>query len=252
MNNSVWVFGDSFSEDISRVPNYPQDKRWEYINLYLNGIPYLCWGEIVANELNYVYKNYAAYNSHTFSLFHNGNSNQVMLNNISYFCSQFKKNDIVFVGFTDPTRFIYPINNEQNNILPNGIPHKIKDNEKKLCENILVHRLENQFYYICELLNNLKFLETLSKIIDFKLYYWSWDSEFEKYITSDYDNNFWIFKQIFNDYSNYFSILSNKTKFSTINLETKGKIKDNHTGKIGNEGHAKLILPYLKQQLNKL
>lgn len=250
MNNSVWVFGDSFSEDIKRVPHFPGNGRWEYINSFLNGVPYLCWGEIVANELNYEYKNFAAYNSHKYELFNSGNSNQVMINNISYFSKDFKNGDIVFVGFTDTARFIFPIKNIQHNILPNSIPEEITDNNQKFCEKILIHRIDNEKFYVNELLNNLRLLETLSKKVGFHLFYWSWDENFEKNILQDFFNNeLWIFRNIFDDYKEYFSLIKEKKGIGNILWETKNKIEDYHMGKLGNEAHAELILPYLKQQL---
>ena len=54
---TLWVFGDSFSEDVNNDISVHNGEVDKYIKKYLNGIPYEIWSGILAKKLGFKYKN---------------------------------------------------------------------------------------------------------------------------------------------------------------------------------------------------
>jgi len=255
MNNNkptVWVFGDSFSEDVSSVDK--ECLRWTYINKYLNGIPYPSWGEILSDKMQYNYKNFAAISSYyDDTMYMPSNSNDGMLRTVNNHVKKFKKNDIIFLGFTNIERYDYPIKNKSVQILPEYTEKMLINDYKNLgvdyVNKTLYHRSKNSKFYIKILMNNLKTLEHLSNIIGFNLFYWAWPPWFEDDIYEmKLSNKHWIFHQM-HDYANYMDMIERYDERWSIRTETNNDIKDDHTGKIGNEIHANVLFEYLKKNL---
>ncbi len=134
---TLWVFGDSFSEDVKN--NYAERDctRGDYIKKYLNGIPYEVWGDILAKKLGFKYKNYAvdglSFDFHS-TKWHNHNTNDYMINNVSYLSSKFKKDDIIFLGFTGLARISWPTDDGIECQLPNSDRSSLIKNENKVIE----------------------------------------------------------------------------------------------------------------------
>lgn len=248
MNNTIWIFGDSFSWDhkIRKVPHKEDDGSYQYIQKYLNGIPYDCWGELVSKELGYNYVNHAAYQTGIeIPNLPKGNSNNCNINLINELSSEFKQGDIVFFGFTDVSRFEFSNENGcvQSHCSSEGMHKSVKD----IIEKILLERYQNDFY-IYDTIQKLKSIETLSEKIGFDLWYWDWSGCFDDFVfNKKIPNDRWIFFKSMENYTTYLNMICETFKKGGIDWETKNDITDSHMGKEGNKIHAEVLINYLKK-----
>jgi hypothetical protein len=257
MNSTLWVFGDSFSEDIKILPHTTE--RVKYSKHFLNKEYYKTWGELLAEKLNYEYKNFSALGGISVGKTGNGNTNDDLLTNILFHMGEFKKDDIIFIGFTDFGRFRVP--REDGNIHqihPNTpdlyIPNILSINElNKIC----VLRSNALLFYLIEFYMRMKFVHTLENKIGFKIFYWSWVSTIEKTLhTFDFfENKKSIFFEIlklpnFNftykdiNYS-YMHIFEKFGIPPTITDHTNGSFNDGHQSELAHEFHANLIYNHI-------
>lgn len=256
MDNTVWIFGDSFSWDhkirwadkklISKL-NTPTDR---YIIEYLKlDVPFDCWGEIVAKRLGMNYENHAAYqqkNSRINKWLSPSNSNNAMINLVSEYSNKFKKGDHVFLGFTDICRFEMP-NDEGCGVQVS--PHRGMTPERtELQTQLLFIRDDNQKYYFLEMMQKLKVLETLSEVVGFNLWYWAHNKTSDPLTHIDENDTIskhWIFHRAFPNYKKYLEFIGDLGG-GNIDWETNGTIADGHIGKIGNKLQGEFISEYLK------
>ena len=238
MKSSLWVFGDSFSEDVLCLPDNDNSGRIKYVNKYLNGEYYKPWSYLLSQELNLEYKNRAAACGHRFTFMAKGNGNDSILANVAYNSNEFKKNDVVFVGLTDIGRFPWYVNDTCYVVLPNLYPDT---DSNEFFDKILLQR--NSPFYYEQIIYNLDLVYSLAKSIGFKLYVWSWNGMFEKFII---DNN--IPRE-------YFIYLNLDDKFNGINIhhyirefggtsistETDDDIQDSHYSVNGEIAQYKLF-----------
>lgn len=263
MNNTVWVFGDSFSWDhkirwanskshiLKNLQDLPTDK---YIIEHLDGLPFDSWGEIIANNLNMNYENHGAYqqDGRINNWLPPSNSNNAMINLVSEYSNKFKKGDHVFLGFTDICRFEMPNNMGYGSQVS---PHRGMTSERtELQTQLLFIRDDNQKYYFLEMMQKLKVLETLSEVVGFNLWYWTHCkttnpiTHFDEMNTSlikDAVSKYWILHQAFPIYTTYTEFIETLGG-GNIAWETNGVINDGHMGKIGNKVHGEFISEYLK------
>jgi len=255
---TLWVFGDSFSEDVKN--NYAERDcaRGDYIKKYLNGIPYEVWGDILAKKLGFKYKNYAvdglSFDFHS-TKWHNHNTNDYMINNVSYLSSKFKKDDIIFLGFTGLARISWPTDDGIECQLPNSDRSSLIKNENKVIELLMVQKTKYDFYAL-KMINELKTLETLSKVVGFKLFYWDWTSTLERVMEKhNLLDEKWIIPIVYSKDSSWIEKMDSKNpKWDVMNQwsideETNGDIQDGHPCKMGNEIHANNLYNYLRYNL---
>ena len=244
MNKStVWAFGDSFSEEVINLPN--SSERVQYIKKYLNGVPYKTWIKIVAEKIGFEYRNYAATNGINFEMLGCGNSNDQIFYNVTELSNQFKKGDLVFIGFTDICRYeIFDYNNNAPSSVLLG--HTFGD-KTKFYHTHFVDR--NHKYYVHEILQRFKILETLSEIIGFKIFYWDWSNSLIETEPNVNPKN-WIVYELFNKwvtFSDIFNIMGKEN--CDIKCETGGEINDNHWGKHNNNILGDLFYNHIKSIL---
>lgn len=257
MDNTVWVFGDSFSWDhklrfaISKdfiLKHLKESHTDRYIIEHLNGVPFDSWGEIVANNLKMNYENHAAYENDEpiNDWLATSNSNNAMINLVSEYSKKFKKDDHVFLGFTDICRFEMPNNMGYGNPIS---PHRGMTSERtELQTQLLFIRDDNQKYYFLEMMQKLKVLETLSEVVGFNLWYWAWNDSTNpiKHLDeNDTISKHWILHQAFPSYTSYHKLIESLGG-GNIDWETNGIYPDGHIGKIGNKLHGEFISEYLK------
>lgn len=240
---TVWVFGDSFSEDVLDLPK--EDQRVKYVNEFLDGIPYKIWQEQVTDGLGYNYKNYSANNSKFHEVLGKGNSNDHMFLTVSEYSQKFKKDDIVIIGFTNTGRFqgVYPESTAQSVLISSDVYGDKTD---------MYHRMymdRQDPYYAIEMFQKFKILETLSNLVGFTLYYWDWDSAiFTRY--NDIDRSRFLDYQICNTLIplNEFLSLYSYQYVNIIN-ETNGVCDDSHFGTITNNNLFEIYFPYIQSKL---
>ena len=241
---TIWVFGDSFSEDVTSFPAFVENERVRYIKERLNGIPYKIWARIVAENLGFNYINKAASCGKFFKHLCGGNSNDQMFYNVTEYSNQFKKGDVVFIGFTSTNRFqvVKPCGGIES-CLPN---HDFGEDTPRHMKT-LVDR--EHPYYVHEILQKFKLLETLSNIVGFKIYYWDWtDTFYQKVPTLNTEN--WILHQIYGKWPRTHDVIRDSGgKYSSIIDETDGKYHDGHWGIDYNNVFGQIITDYLHKVL---
>ena len=240
--NTLWSFGDSFSEEVDNLPS--NSERIAYIKEYLNGETYKTWPGVVADKLNYNYRNHAATSGNDFKYLGRGNSNDSMFFNVAEYSSEFKQGDIVIIGFTNPGRYQVPTNNGFNGvwtILPNQDYGPDTERYLQWC----VDR-DNSDYYVYEIMQRFKLLESLAKAVGFTIYYWNWTGQFEE--TPDINLDKWILYQVTKNKLGMGHLLETigVTDNRTIKGETNGKLTDQHWGKITNDTLGNIFYKYIK------
>tara|TARA_R110002153_G_scaffold195090_3_gene348460 strand:+ start:6002 stop:6790 length:789 start_codon:yes stop_codon:yes gene_type:complete len=252
---TIWSFGDSFSEEVVSLfahPHSMNNERCRYVREYLNEIPYKTWPAIVADKLNYNYRNHAASGGKQFKYLGGGNSNDQMFYNVTEYSSEFKKDDIVVVGFTNTGRYQVPNPKTYDklggtmNVLPNS---NLGVNEKRYLETY-IERNESS-YYLNEMLQKFKILETLSKVVGFTIYYWNWTGNF--HYTPDLNTDNWIVHQMYGKFIEFEYILKlHGGIVETIFDETNGEYKDGHWGKNTNEILGDIFYNHIKKTHQKI
>jgi hypothetical protein len=247
--NTVWVFGDSFSEDVESLPD--GNGRVDYVNNYLNGVPYKIWQKKVAEALGYDYQNRAALSGKKFNYLGSGNSNDQMYLNICEYASQIKKGDIVLVGFTDIHRVQVPredgeiISLTPHIVNKTDLPHLSDFDLKRYTANIIDR---GNPYYVYELLQRFKLVETLADKVGFSLYYWYWGSPLT-HNAKQVDTSRWLNYQVLGSWKDIGTYCAeNNTELHSIEVETNGNIVDGHWGVRGNKTVFNIFYPYIKDK----
>lgn len=253
MKNTLWIFGDSFSWDHkirikSNCINLETDTVWHYIRDHLNGEIFDSWGEIVSRELDMDYVNHASYQTGIeIKNLPNGNSNNTAVNLLHELASDFKKGDIVILGFTDIVRFEY--GNTDDKLIRTHIANDLGNVNTKVIENILLNRDEFDFYKF-DILQKLKGLELLSNVVGFDLWYWDWSDCFDIIVREKkVSNDRWIFFKSQHDYYSYLYTINEIHGGGSVYWETDGIVNDHHYGKVGNKIHANILINFLKNRL---
>jgi hypothetical protein len=264
MSNKVWVFGDSFSENVSSIPK--DSSRRIYSKKYLNKDYYKIWPDYICDELDYEIKNFAAIDCRVKKFdddnIISGNSNDDMFLQFSDKVHEIQKGDIVFLGFTEIARFKMPsikYKDRVQGILPSMVTNDIREEMGDLIDALLINRLERQDWYFHYFMTLLKSFKELSIVKGFKLYAWSWVHDFNLYL---HDNNrnldfdTWF---MFRDY--FFEKLepsghhlnqhfrSNGIK-STIYEETNGDVDDYHWTEDANKMFGEMCVNLINRDLN--
>lgn len=243
MKNTLWVFGDSFSEDTRCLPHDNTSGRMKYINEYLNGIHYKSWSYLLSEKLNMNYENRAASCGHEFTFMQKGNGNDSIFANISYNCDKFKKNDIVFIGLTDICRIPWTYDNSVFMIMPNMYP---STHSKEFFDEILIEK-DNPFYYE-QLIYNLDLVNCLAKNIGFKLIVWSWNGIPEDFsIKNNLKRDYFIYTLIKNFESSKIWNYMHEYGGTSISQETNDKIIDSHYSEKGEIAQSKIFLDLLNK-----
>lgn len=242
-NRTLWVFGDSFSEEVTHLPS--SNERLRYVREHLNGVPYKTWMGIVADKLNFNYRNHAASSGKQFKHLGSGNSNDHMFYNVTEYSNEFNQGDIVIIGFTNTGR--YQVTQPYNgviSVLPN---EDFGPNTERYLKNF-IERDEHP-YYVHEMMQKFKILETLSDIVGFKIYYWDWTHRFQT-LVPDLNPKNWIVYEMYNKWIELIDIAKEHgVPFVSIRQETDGKYNDGHWGKVVNDFLGNLFYEHIKNKI---
>lgn len=243
MKNTVWAFGDSFSEEVTSLP--VENERLRYVREYLNGVPYKTWIGIVADKLNYNYRNHAASGGKYFDHLRGGNSNDQMFYNVTEYSNEFKRGDIVVIGFTNTGRYqVVKPDGGIMSVLPN---QDLGPHTERYLKNY-IDRNDNP-YYVHEMMQKFKILETLSNVVGFKIYYWNWTHHFETMVP-DLNPKNWIIHEMYDKWIQLRDIVINQgSKFLSIEDETNGDCKDGHWGKVVNDTLGNVFYEHIKNKI---
>ena len=237
---TIYSFGDSFSGDFDYffTPNNYDTLRYDYIHNHLNGVIPKTYAKLISEKLGYDYVCKAGLYGYE------GNCNQSMFNNFFLTSPQIKENDIVFFGYTNPARFKWydSTTNKIITLLPNSYPSNIIDYERKAFDCILINR-DNKLW--CDEYRKTEILiEEFAKCRNFKVFFWSYESNLYKHLESHIKNNQnWLLNEkIIGEYKHDLNGLMSKYGKHNILHETNEKNPDSHFGKIGHTILSELFL----------
>lgn len=221
--NNLWIFGDNNSAIFGKTI----ERRFKYYKEYRNGIFPKTWSELLATSLNLRLKNLAV----------KGQSNYDIFDMVCCASDKIKKDDVVIIGWSYLQRFrlIDEYSKEFTTIRANQFKDMDVNKRKYLngvelstIDSILRNRKNVEWKE--EIYNWEKLINQISKFVEFKTFYWTFDSELNrKYYLSTNDFRMDLIKKGAED----------------ITLETNGKLTDDNFGEIGH-------LVQFKYFLNKL
>lgn len=222
--NKLWIFGDNNSAIFGKT----KERRFKYYKEYRNGQFPKTWSELLSKELGFTLRNMAI----------GGVSNYDIFDMFCKCVEQIKKDDLVVIGWSyiqsfrlvdeNTNRFISVRNNQliveniNNPTFLNGISIDVVN-------SILNNRTNTE--WLCEVYNWETIINLLSKLIEFKIIYWTFDTNLNKsYYAST--NNFRqdLIKQGAED----------------ITLETNGKLIDDNFGEKGHLFQFKYFLNHIQ------
>lgn len=218
----LYVFGCSFSSVFNEKSLFNPTYK-SYYEFRGNNFP-LTWSEILANDLGLELVNKAQ----------NGFDNYSIFEEFCKVSDKITSEDTVIIGWSQVLRFrLYSkTRNELKsvNVWKTSNNTEIKNISQQTIDEILVNR-DHQLW-INEVHNWINLINHLSKLVKFKLYYWSFFVEFPK---------FYIINELLELGSKY------------ISDETNGEVNDKHLGEVGHQVQAEyfknIILENTKPKL---
>lgn len=209
--NKLWVFGDNNSAIFGKT----KERRFKYYKEYRGGTFPKSWSELLSKKLGFELKNMAV----------SGQSNYDIFDMICRCIEQIQKDDIVIIGWGYVQRFrlVDETTNGFVTIRPNQFKAEHIDNPVLLnginidvVNSILYNRTNTQ--WINEVYNWEVIINLLSKLIGFKLIYWTFDKKLNKphYLST-----------------NNFREDLIRLGAEDITTETGGKLIDSHFGEKG-------------------
>jgi hypothetical protein len=222
--SNLWVFGDNNSTIFGKT----KERRFKYYKEYRNGQFPKTWSEILSKELNLDLKNMAV----------SGQSNYDIFDMFCKCSEQIKKNDVVIIGWGYIQRFRLVDENTNsfvtiraNQYEPERIntPLFLNGINIDVIDSILNNRTNTE--WLCEVYNWETIINLLSKLIGFKIVYWTFDKTLNKsYYISTPDFRMDLIKRGAED----------------ITLETNGKLVDDNFGEKGQLVQFQYFLNYIQ------
>lgn len=217
---TLWLFGDS------NTALYTHDtiERSEYMIGYSKYLGYLPkhFSLMLGESLNMEVANRGV----------GGVDNSFILETIIKELDNFKKGDIILIGWTDPLRFRIADKQGFLFILPNNIP-KIEDISEECLMSLNLNRTNDLF--VIETLNWTKLL---------------------KFALKDFDVIPWSFISVLKDREDILNVVKIAAHYdfgylSPIKNETNGIVDDGHLGEKGNLTLYKSLLHYIQNRENE-
>jgi len=242
--NSLWSFGCSFTAEYHPVncnPPNNYDLFREYRGKELPDV----WPTILSEKLEYKNENKGIGASSNYSIFYQ----------FCDFCKNFKKGDIIIVGWTSIYRFLLanPQTQHLSDVLPSPeyewIPRNIQ-------EWIHVNRTEETWY--SEIVYFTKIILEMCNDKGVHVFFWSFENNIPSYVTSK------LFSEGYETIENNFIMgetpqLPIKTDIEfghygnvTIKDETNGEVDDVHYGELGHKLQAEFFYNKINNYINEL
>lgn len=230
----LFLFGCSYTAEFSHGPGLNQYYR-DYYNFRGGNFP-PTWGQVLADKLNLDLVNYGR----------GGNGNDQIFQDVCKHSPEFTSDDTVIVEWSYIIRFRWAhfLGNHWQSLGPDNVtPDIIEENTHN---NIIINRTHQ--LYIDQIYDFQTIIETLSKSVGFKLYFWSADYQIiypnekinkqSKYIGNGFiKKDETIFDEVF------------RRKGERLLEETKGLINDLHFGESGHRILAEIFYSHIKEKL---
>lgn len=208
----VWAFGDSFTDSFI-PPDWKNDFRHKYVD-WKGYIPKV-YCEIIAEHYDMEFKNFGL----------SGGDNYSILEEFSKESANIKEEDIVIIGWSNVDRFrLVAEYGEWVSLLPNydHMLFRFKDISESTLMEIFNNRMTKK-NYLSEINNWIKLIDTTLKNV--RHVHWT----------------------PFNQKINALKI----HKMNTIEMETKGLIRDGHFSEIGHEEISQILIKMIENFKNK-
>jgi len=232
--NRLYTFGCSYTQDFidNKIPNYI-----DYRNFRGGTFP-LTWPEILSNKLNLDLKNYGR----------GGGGNNLIFQTLCNNINEIKKDDVVIIQWTYVHRYMW-VDMKRNSWSHYGAGPLNGDTgiSEATHEEVIFNRTHP--LYVNQIYEWMKLIDTLSKSIEFEVYYWSGDRDLiypldesekkdKKYLLGDLKISRYetIFEEIF------------KLGGKTIKEETN----DLHFGESAHKITGELFYNHIKNYNNKI
>jgi hypothetical protein len=202
----LYVFGCSFSSVFSEKLLFNADMK-RYYEFRGGSFP-LTWSEILSDKLGLELVNVAQ----------NGFDNYSIFESFCKVSDKITSEDIVIIGWSHVLRFrLYSkmLNKLKSVNVWQTSKNVDLDISQQTLDEVLVNR-DNKLWKD-EVYNWMKLINHLSKLVKFRLYYWSFFIEFPE---------FYIINDLLNLGAQY------------ISHETNGTVEDNHFGEVGHQVQA--------------
>ncbi len=203
----LYVFGCSFSSVFGEKSLFNPGMK-KYYEFRGGNFP-LTWSEILSEDLGLELVNTAQ----------NGFDNYSIFENFCKLSDKITSEDIVIIGWSHVFRFrLYSKSKNQLrsvNVWQTNKNFDLSEISQQTLDEVLINR-DSQLW-IDEVYNWMKLINHLSKLVKFKLYYWSFFVEFPEY---------YIINELLNLGAKY------------ISHETNGEVGDNHFGEKGHQVQA--------------
>lgn len=216
--NTLHVFGDSYTENYKDAILKFQDagNTYQQFKDYRGGNLPDNWSEIVANKLNFNLNNYGW----------GGAGNDEIFDRVCEHSHDFKKGDVVIVGWSFHNRFRWSYFNEHlkrdvwTHVLPSSYTDVVSE---QTTDEIILNR--DSVLYRNQIENFENILITLSNSIGFECYFWTFD---EYFFNPKYKKNHICV-------NGTESLIGEILKLGGLQIveETNGIVKDSHWGESG-------------------
>lgn len=169
---TLWVFGDNSSSIFGETT----ERRYFYYKKYRNGIFPKSWSELLSEKLNTKLRNLAV----------SGQSNYDIFDWFCKYCQNIKKNDIVIIGWSPIINFRLIDDYQKKFVSIIGTASNFNTNRKHFLKGISNQTIteildnRNQKDWIDEIYSWENLIYYISKIVGFKVYFWSFDSSLNK------------------------------------------------------------------------
>lgn len=250
--NKLWTFGCSFTAEYDPIDGlYPPFKNnYDKYREFKGGELPKVWPTILAEKLGYEVVNCAI----------GGSSNYRILMQFSDVCDKIKKNDILFFGWTQKTRFIAAnfTQNIFNDVLPIGSTYPDLQFSQNTLNEILVNRTHNLWSH--EVIKWIRIINIFVKNAGAEVYHWTSDENIFNIKNNNVKNDKSF---IIVDDEDFLKNEKSKDKHSlmwyfthperydgNIQLgkivdETEGLVPDNHMGEYGHKVQADFFYKHI-------
>jgi hypothetical protein len=227
--NTLHIFGCSYSE-LFHLSGYQPYK--DYYKFRNNNFP-PTWSEILAKKLHLSLNNYAF----------GGSGNDEIFQRVCSNSHKFRKGDVVIIGWSYMNRFRWALPGSDKWTPCSAHCDESMLIDRKVCEEVSISRTNKLHYKQLEDYQNI--IESLSKAVDFELFFWSGDCDiiYEKPIESRLHPKYICSKYIGQQQTIFNEILERGGQ--RIREETNGLIDDLHFGETAHSMMSELYYEHI-------
>ena len=235
---TLWTFGCSFTAEYHPVGHPEQRSKYDDYKDWRGGNLPKVWPSVLAEMMDYDVKNYGE----------GGAANQTIFWKFIEEHKNFKKGDLVIIGWTSLLRFV--AYNERDGHMNNILPSFINTQGTHIfSDETLVEVFGNRSHpaWNHELWKWVSLINTFCDLSGVKILHWNSDGAFfhKDYIDKDHVDTFIRTPDGSLDVFEFSRRLYSDGKH-TMEFETFGQVMDLHSGEIGHLSQARYFYEFIK------